>query len=138
MMTVSIDAETQRGLIQGILSITMTVWGTSMWHKGIVRRERWWPLPWNGLIGPFLLTLGIWFGLHAFYWLDIAAPASPNHWAFLVTGWVAATLSIWSMFRWMQTPDRDTEQDDRDVEQDARDATQQQREDDFAEGEMAP
>jgi hypothetical protein len=111
--------EDQRGIIQIILSIVLLVWGSSMWLHGWRKREKFWPPPWRGLIGPFLVILGVWFGLHGVYWLDIQHTAEGevvpvgalNHWLFLLTGWLAVILALWSLVRWIRDDGRHDDQE---------------------------
>jgi hypothetical protein len=94
--------ETQRGLIQAILSGVLLLFALAMAAKSTSRRLPVLPIPWDIVVASLFGILGVWFGLHALTWLDVIDLPFDSPW-FLATGWVAVVVAIGTLVRWIRS-----------------------------------
>jgi hypothetical protein len=93
--------ETQRGLIQAVLSGVLLLFALAMVVKSTSRRLPVLPVPWDVVVASLFGILGVWFGLHALVWLDVLTIPFDSPW-FLITGWVAVAVAIGTLVRWIR------------------------------------
>jgi hypothetical protein len=107
-----IEPHTQRAMIQLILAVVFITWGAAMWLRAWRNRDANWPPPWEGIIGPLLFVVGVWFLSHAVFWILYHTQSQRrglDHWSFLVNGWLAVIIAVPAYIYWLVKDDGESD-----------------------------